>query len=337
MARYNDVNNGYDGKFNSYRKAMKKSMPQQLRSWVHWLERDDQFAGKGQIYFDCSFDGYKDYQGPCPVPKDVIGPLLNGYWRLGMSLRDKDGFERGLAEIGMSPDWIYFGDDEERRSCIPTQMPTGCADFVVELKGVPMIKDDWQMPNPKDLVQDVLPKVETLRTELFAKYFELSMGLWEGYATDVVDVMAMPIFLLKQAVDAMSEAKEIGEEIQEEERKNLILTIISAILFFVPVVGQYGAAAAGMVATARAFMAAGVAGNLALTIVDIIENPESAPMAIAGLLMGGGGRIRGPSQFRAAARAKNSMSQAMRQSTGKVYLEFDDVLQRVLKNACRRG
>jgi GH18 family chitinase len=333
MAQYEDVNNGYDGKFASYSKAMKKSMPELLRSWATWNPAPNQeVEGQGQKYFDCDFDrDTTTYKGQCPVPRDKIGPRYWGQWELDMKLRDKNGFEEGLGGLGISPDWVEFGDYKDEIKCWRGPLPDSCLDFKMEITGYPKIKADFEIPNPKDIMTDALPNLESLKLQIAERWLDLAMGIWDSDGDDVVEVLSVPVFLLKQAVESMAEAKEIGEDVEEEERKNLIMTVLTAVLCFVPVIGQYSAAAAGMVATARAFVALGAVGGAALTIVDIVENPESAPMAIAGLLMGGGGRLKGPSQFANAAKAKSAMTPKMRTDTGAIYVKHDDVLRRIIR------
>lgn len=100
--RYHDVDNGYDEKFDSYAKYMKKGLPETLRQYTHWLN------GDGQKYFDCHFKGNgKDWTGQCPVPRDVRGGLLIGVWDIDMTLRDEDGFWKDLNDkTGILKDWI---------------------------------------------------------------------------------------------------------------------------------------------------------------------------------------------------------------------------------------
>lgn len=332
VARYRDVDNGYDGKFNSYRRHMEKVLPAQLEQWAYWRDRDG-FRGDGQKYFDCKFEGNSEWEGECPVPDDVVGNLLVGYWYLDMTLRDSDGFDKALSELGIDRSWVEFSRHKEEIRCTPTQQPTQCWTFDLAIEGYPTLKSDFEVPNPKDVVDEVLPNLAKLEDQLTAAIFDISLGIWEGNNADVVEVLSMPVFMMVQAVEGMATAKEIGDEVEEEEEKNLILTIITAVLFFVPVVGQFSAAAAGLVGLARAFAAAGAAGSLAMTIVDIIENPEAAPMAIASMLLGG--RIRTPKNFADAAAARRAMSDAMRGNVGDVFKKHDDTLQRVLA-ACRR-
>lgn len=334
IEKYHSVNNGYDDKFNSYRKYMNKALPALLDDWAYWRDYQGRI-GDGIKYFDCKFDGNgNQYEGRCPVPSDVFGGRFIGYWDLELTLRDEDGFYKALAEQGISRDWIEFRNARDEIRCQPTQQPAPCLDYRLDIVGQPKMKPDFEMPNPKDIVEEVMKTLDTLEDQLTIAIFEIGMGTWRGSVQDAVEVLSMPVFLLTQAVEAMDNAKQVGEDIEEEENKNLILTIISAVLFFVPIIGQYSAAIAGMVGLARLFAAVGAGGGLALTIVDIVENPESAPMAIAGMLLGG--RIKSPKDFTDAAKVKRGMSNAQREAVGSVFKKHDDSLRRIITTSCRR-
>lgn len=52
VAKYNDVNNGYDGKFDSYRRYMKNALPYQLDRWVNWRGyKGKRLYGQGAAVF----------------------------------------------------------------------------------------------------------------------------------------------------------------------------------------------------------------------------------------------------------------------------------------------
>ena len=192
-----------------------------------------------------------------------------------------------------------------------------------------MVKPDFEPPNPKDLVQEALESLPALYKELKIAFLELSTFCWMGNDEDVVQVLSMPVFMLIQAVEAMEDAKEIGEEIEEQEQKNLILTIISAILFFVPFFGELLAVAAGMARIGRMIALAGAAGEAGLALVDIIDNPEAAPMAILSTLTGG--KLRTPKAYGDAAKTRRGMSPDDVGKLGSVFKQHDEVLQRILK------
>jgi hypothetical protein len=204
----------------------------------------------------------------------------------------------------------------------------------MKLHKVPTLKSDFQMPDPKAIVENALPGIEELAVAMTAGIMDITLGIWEGNNEDLAEVLAMPVFLFIQAIESMENAKEIGEHLEEEERKNLIITIITALLFFVPFVGEIAAAAAGMATVARMIALAGIAGNTALTIVDIIEDPEMAPMAILGLLTGG--RLRSPKDYKDAAKAKRAMSSTDIGKMGATYQKHDASVQNILKSCNKK-
>ncbi|KAK4118597.1 glycoside hydrolase family 18 protein [Parathielavia appendiculata] len=339
VARYNDVNNGYDSKFDSYVRYLKNALPYQLERWAHWrgpLEGND-LLGKGQQYFDCNFegDGGRRWQGPCHVPQDVVGNRYMGIWSLQMTLRDSVGFDKALAELGIDREWVEFGEHKEEIKCTPTPGGTGvCVDFELTIQGYPRFKAEWEVPNPKDMINEAMPNIPNLEVELMSVGAEISLGAWEGSNSDVVEVLSMPILMMAQAIEGMAQAKEIGEDWQAEENKDLILTIITAVLFFVPAIGQVTAAAANLVRLARVFAAVGGVSGLGMTIVDIVENPEMAPLAIAGMMLGG--RIKSPKEYGTAAGLRRGLDVNVKNGMGDVFTKHDRSLMDGIYFARRR-
>jgi chitinase len=101
--KFYEIDSGYDTKFDSYTEYMKKGLPETLRLWAHWSN------GRGQKYFDCVWQpgSRQEWKGACPVPRSVLGDVNIGIWVIDMTLRDKDGFYKALAdETGILEDWI---------------------------------------------------------------------------------------------------------------------------------------------------------------------------------------------------------------------------------------
>lgn len=142
----------------------------------------------------------------------------------------------------------------------------------------------------------------------------------------------MPVLMMTQVVDGMAQAKEIGDDWEDQENVDRILTIISAVLFFVPIVGQFSAAAAGLARMARLFAAVGGIGGLGMGIVDIVKNPESAPLVLAGMMLGG--RIRSPNDYTVAALIRRSLDPSVRNGMGDLYKKKDESLTNIVR-ACR--
>jgi hypothetical protein len=134
-------------------------------------------------------------------------------------------------------------------------------------------------------------------------------------------------------VDSMEEAKKTGGEILADEKKNLIITIISALLFLIPFVGEIAAIAAGAATVARMIAMAGLVGNAAFTIADVVANPEDAVMAIMGLL--GAGRVRKPRDYAELGAARRAQTKYDVGKMGATFKKHDDSLQKILGN-CRK-
>ncbi|KAL2807808.1 hypothetical protein BJX63DRAFT_425114 [Aspergillus granulosus] len=325
---HNDVNQGYDSKFASYAKYMKKAAPKQLETFMDWI------TGPGQEYFDCDlvnvFDNYDPYKGSCPVPYDRRD-LERSNWELEYTLTDEEGFYNALLEeTGLDELAIEFGFTTSETPCYISG--NQCAPHTVDITNSPLVKEGFEPPNPKDIVEVALTNMTELKSKLILTSLEIAMGRWEGSDIDVILVLSMPVFMVMQAVEAMEEAKEIGEEIEEAEERALILGIISAVLFFIPLGGP-AAAMLNMPRFARMISMAGLVGEAGLALVDIIDDPTMAPLAIFGVLSEG--KLRTPKSYKDAADNRRLMTSEDLGKLGEVFKKNDDALQDIL-SVCTR-
>jgi hypothetical protein len=91
--------------------------------------------------------------------------------------------------------------------------------------------------------------------------------------------------------------------------------------------------AAGLTNVAHAIALAGLAGEAALTIIDVIENPAMAPVAIAGMLTAG--RLSTGKQYKDAAPARRQMSSNDMGKLGDSFKRNDATVQRIM-GVCHR-
>ncbi|KAF1993329.1 glycoside hydrolase family 18 protein [Amniculicola lignicola CBS 123094] len=325
MDKYKQVDDGYDSKFKSYIKYLKKGLPEGLRLWVHWLN------GEGQAFFDCRFRGNgDDWTGPCPVPRSVRGGLLIGIWTIDMTLRDHDGFFKALyKKTGIMEDWIKFGKYEEETQCNPACMNK----LELTVNGLPQLKDEYTIPNPKDIIQKAMGNSQNLLNQLTARTFDVGMGLWSGGNPDVVQALAIPVFLVENAIEGMEDAKELGEKEEKEAAKNKLLLILSLVFLIVPFLGEAAAIAAGSVAMARVIALIGAGANVGLTLQEVIENPDMAPFAIMELLTAG--RLKTPKDYSDALKFRNFMKTSDIETLGEKFVKQDAMIQKIV-NACKR-
>lgn len=108
----------------------------------------------------------------------------------------------------------------------------------------------------------------------------------------------------------MQQVADIGEHIEDEKRKQLILIFLTAFLLILPGVGEALDALVDTALISRIITLIGDVGNAALTVYDIVDDPKSVPLAIFGLLLGGVAS-RSEKSFSDAARIRRGMSDKM--------------------------
>ncbi|KAF1978397.1 glycoside hydrolase [Bimuria novae-zelandiae CBS 107.79] len=290
MDKYNSVNDGYDGKFKSYTKYLKNGLPDVLGRHMNYMD------GPGLPYFDCHWvGGGKDWKGACPVPHDIT-----------QTLRDSDGFYEDLQnKTGILQDWIEFYTYKEHSNCQPK--PCNNLDLTIE--------------DPKDVVTKAMRNQGSLMHSLTVQIFTIGMGLWNGGNQDVVQSIAVPVFLVQNAIEGMEDAKELGEEEEKEEAKNKLITILSAVFMVIPFLGEAAAISAGATTIARLIAMVGAAANGGLAIQTVIEDPSMAPFAVMEALSLG--RLKSPKEYFDAAKFRTVMKEKDISALGSKYASQD--------------
>ena len=262
-----------------------------------------------------------------------------------LSLRDREGFFTDLLnDTGVAEEWINFNG--HRRDVVYCENPgsmmcppvSGTRDWYEW----PDKNEKIEVDNPKDLVTKSMGSIPDLQRDLRNTKWRIISGTWAGNAEDVVQVFSVPIFMLSEAIEGMKSAKQMGadEEKWEEQEardkaKKLILTIIGAVLFAVPFLGEIGAAIAGASTLARFALIAGEVANAAFGIYEMVDNPDSAVMGMLGMMFGLGSIVkaaRTPKGFSemAAKRAELRTSGGV-SKIGGMFQKRDDLLQSIIK------
>jgi chitinase len=148
---------------------------------------------------------------------------------------------------------------------------------------------------------------------------------------------SMPIFQMAEAVDSMKEIKDIGEKAKEEAKRNLIFKILTIVFMVIPFVGEaLGPIVGSAAAIARIALLIGEAGNAALTVADIIQDPASAPFAILGLIagVGGAGKLGREEALEKASAARGLLKQTDLEKFPQKFKDMDALVQKMVKKAC---
>ncbi|KAK2060410.1 hypothetical protein LY76DRAFT_615060 [Colletotrichum caudatum] len=334
---------GYDSLYKAYVEWVKDSVSAQLQSF---MAID---TGEGNQYFDCvlTLDGHKYDKMGCQYLG--LNKLQDGSWTIDYMLRDSDGFYAALLDkLGIEKDWIAFGSIEHPTACrdAGSDRPVGhgirpCIKITHKKTNSPIAvsKDKITVANPKDIIEAALPNITMLENSLMVAQVDLTLNTNEADGRDIVTAASMPIFMLEQAIRSMNNIKEIGAKIVEENKKKLILEILSIVLIAVPFVGEAGGALFGGVAMiSRIAALVDIVGSAGLTAYDIVEDPSSAPFVILGLLIGGfGGGFRSEKEaFGKAAKARKGLSASDIAKFGDDFVAKDSKVQRIV-NGCVRA
>jgi len=188
-------------------------------------------------------------------------------------------------------------------------------------------------------MESAIPTVDGIRQQFKAGVLSLALGMYNATLdpADAATALSTPVQMLAQAVTHMKDVKDIGGEIEERKKKETILLIVSLILVVVPFVTEIGAELAGTVMVARFAFITGEVANAAMAIVDIIEEPTSAPFAVMGILAGAaaGKGAKGIEQtFKDAAKARRTLGDAGKMRSN--FKEIGDKISKVMSSKCKR-
>ena len=61
---------------------------------------------------------------------------------------------------------------------------------------MPLLKDDYEIPDPKEIVQNAMANTGNLGNAIAARTFDLTIGQWVGSAADVVTALSVPVFMV---------------------------------------------------------------------------------------------------------------------------------------------
>ncbi|KAK3304981.1 uncharacterized protein B0T15DRAFT_493191 [Chaetomium strumarium] len=233
---------GYDDVFGFYRNFMHDTLSERLCGMM--IDGEQPIAG----FFDCYYT-----EGEVGERKDASKYDCKSAQRVDFGKYTQEfRYEQTSGGIGM------------------------CFNFDKVHWGFPAGKPDFEVPNPKTVVDKARKNFDTIWT----------------YPADAVEVLAMPVFLLEDAVESIKEVKKIGQDEQRRRTKHLTLKIVEGILFLIPFVGA-------------------AIGNLG-------RNPEIAPVAILAMVLGGlgAGGTRRALRYRELSIVKGKLSPQQKTNLG---------------------
>ncbi|KAF4160411.1 hypothetical protein CNMCM6069_008761 [Aspergillus lentulus] len=343
LNKYNELlKQGYDDKFKTYSEYTEDSVWSQIDEYM-MAHGDDHFNCVAQSYVtccaDCGWQGCRDgcdgscgkgQSGDrnktvsCPVTRPNTGIGSDGptiYWQL----EDENAFLKDIAEkYGVDPSWITY---KPRRA----SSSQGCKP-VDDYKcgfwwfGYPARKDHISVPNPKDVIATAMTNLTIISDMLADAAIEAATLLYVGSTSDVVAASELPVFMTEFAVESMEKIVKAADDIEDAEKKAMILNFVMAFLMIVPAVGE-AVGSLGFATIGRIILLTGAAGDTAFGVYGLVDDPKSAIMALFAALVG----FRGEMGFAKAAEVRRGMTSKEIAALGSSFKEKSDLLHSIQK------
>lgn len=263
----------------------------------------------------------------CPVTRKEIG--FGGY-TITYTLDDSDGYFNALqSQLGIQKDWVKFDDQSTLMPCFVVNAPSTATG--IDLVNYHLAADTISVSNPKDTVTASMVNTTGTQFSMLASEIDTISGPWYGPTNDIVQVNSMRVLMLQQALDAMRKAKSFGVSQKAQDKRNLILEIMSVVSMFIPFLDDIAPAA---LAAARIGAMVGDAGSHAVTIQDVVSDPGFAPLAILGVLEGADATLADVGNMARLASARRGIPEDTTTGIGPTFRTLDDELKASEKPAC---
>lgn len=311
--------------------AMSQTMSESLSSYQDIMS--DGYKDKYSAYArEVRGQGYSAWQ-------DVWGKDQNTYWNCFETQKGKNktvscgGTPGGSAYYYVLKDQDSFCDDMESQYNLDCDWVTqevgnysdpGSGGIPCERFGdcpddgsiyYPNLEANFPVLDPSALITQSLANYSDFADWLDDSAFTAQIYMFPGMDADTVDGSSTLVFSLQASVQAMQQVADVGEQAAQAQKKEMILAFITAFLLMVPGIGEAADGVAALAQVARIAKLVDVAGNSALGIYGAVQDPKSAPMAVAGILFGGLA-LRDESAWGTAASEARSMSQDVIESMG---------------------
>lgn len=266
---------GYEDLYKYYVKAVQSAAPAQ---WQKFIGSDDFTTLFTCQYTVKSGSGYKNVSDGCGSGD---GPFDQKYYAV-YAIPNNETAWLDIMEnkYGIDGSWIkpysYHSTACSTHSCVEGEL--------VYTYNVP---SNMSLPDPADSITANLATYTAIADWLDDTAFAASNLFFDGSDSDVVDGAVMSVYSVASAVDAMQQVEVIGKKAEDAEALQIILLFLSAVLLLLPGIGEELDAIADAAIFTRLGTLLSDAGNVGLTIYDIVQDPSSAPVAIGSLLAGG--------------------------------------------------
>jgi hypothetical protein len=199
----------------------------------------------------------------------------------------------------------------------------------VDYIGIPQAASSFTPTNPKSIITSAIPQISSMQDNILSREIDTASNTWGNNTDDVVQTIAMPVFMISQAVTAMDSVKDIAEKQKKEDQIKLILLILGIIFSFIPFLDEIGPS---LGIADGVFEITAAAGNVGLAIQGIVADPKSAPMDILSALTLG--KSKTTEDYAGLAAAEKALTDDDLSNIGTAFKADEDKLGTTLKRGC---
>ncbi|KXG50197.1 Glycoside hydrolase, family 71 [Penicillium griseofulvum] len=355
LANYTDLIHeaNYDEDFKWYSKYMIDQVQPQLMYFMNVSRIASEPSGVGNRFFECTYSTLTRNGSRESCPNEYLGSSSQTHI-IYYDIMDREGFYGNLtAETGVEPDWVvldgglFLGQKQEpyygsRPSC---DLTAASPDRCIWWQGFPVRAKEISIPDPREIMRKALPNIPNLQLSISITQMSIISGSFDGVIDDVVQTISTAVFALSEMVDRVYNVVAIGEKVAAEEKKELILRILGGVFMAIPFLGPISGLGNVIKGLDAILALTGTIANEALDIYSIVQNPESAPVMILGMMLGFSsgssvGRISDESlggiQYSAMSNSRRNMKSAEIKAFGHVFEGKTNQLHSIVKKCLRR-
>ena len=260
---------------------------------LNWRPVCDNPQGNDPILFCETTNTWLELDEPCPpnysmrnYKYDMRGMFPTTKW----SLRNEKANEF-YAELykatGIAQEDIKMKDLQSFNECSSGADPSNRCENVGWDRNFP-VPDGFEksdVTNPKKIVSDAYNNLKDISRDLPAAAEKIRKGSYDGLAQDLADAIALPVFMIEEAVAGIKSISDAIDEAQREREKNIIIAFLTSIFFFIPIIGQLVGTVAALANIGRIIAILGTLGEIAIDIYSVVDTKGNDPLVIFGLVL----------------------------------------------------
>ncbi|KID85582.1 LysM domain protein, partial [Metarhizium majus ARSEF 297] len=195
-------------------------------------------------------------------------------------------------------------------------------------RNYPKLKDNFKLTDPSSVIKNAYDKTKALlaETEVQMTMADFHFASW----SDTANTLVLPAMSLSAAVKNMEGIVRIANQKIEQERKEGIATIVTAVFFFIPFIGE-GAGAIGLATLRTIIDLTGSFADIGYGIYDTLQDPKNALSNILGIIFARGS-LKGV--FRAASAEWRTLKQDKIENLPQTFLK-DNTVMRKMQASCK--